>query len=173
MVQFDSLLDEMLEAWEYTRTGFMREAALLSDDEFDGFRPTPDNRTAAELCRHILEAGLMAVGELTDPDGDFTRQGYEEHLEQHAGHLPDDPSRSELMELLRASHADGARRIRDLGEIGMLQAIRRFDGAAGTRFAWFQHHISHEDYHRGQLALYNRLCGRVPALTRMIQGEDG
>ena len=32
------------------------------------------------------------------------------------------------------------------------------------------HGIAHEEYHRGQLALYARLLGRVPALTRLIQG---
>jgi uncharacterized damage-inducible protein DinB len=32
------------------------------------------------------------------------------------------------------------------------------------------HGISHEEYHRGQLALYARLVGQVPALTRRILG---
>jgi uncharacterized damage-inducible protein DinB len=32
------------------------------------------------------------------------------------------------------------------------------------------HGISHEEYHRGQLAVYARLVGRVPALTKRIQG---
>ena len=53
----------------------------------------------------------------------------------------------------------------------MLQSIRRFDGKTGTRFAWLNHGISHEEYHRGQLALYARLLGRVPALTRRIEGK--
>ena len=52
----------------------------------------------------------------------------------------------------------------------MLQLIRRFDGKMGTRLAWMHHGISHEEYHRGQLALYARLLGRVPALTQLIQG---
>jgi len=52
----------------------------------------------------------------------------------------------------------------------MLQWIRRFDGKPGTRLTWMNHGISHEEYHRGQLALYARLLGRVPALTRLIQG---
>src|SRR5665213_2084857 len=30
---------------------------------------------------------------------------------------------------------------------------------------------THEDYHRGQLALYARLVGRVPALTQLIYGK--
>jgi uncharacterized damage-inducible protein DinB len=40
----------------------------------------------------------------------------------------------------------------------------------GTRLAWMQHGIAHEEYHRGQLATYARLTGRVPALTKRIMG---
>jgi uncharacterized damage-inducible protein DinB len=34
------------------------------------------------------------------------------------------------------------------------------------------HGIAHEEYHRGQLAMYARIQGHVPALTRMIHGDD-
>ena len=60
-------------------------------------------------------------------------------------------------------------KIRDVGELFMLQRITRFDGEQGTRIAWMNHGISHEDYHRGQVALYARLVGRVPALTQLIR----
>ncbi|MDZ7363128.1 MAG: hypothetical protein ONB46_20750 [candidate division KSB1 bacterium] len=54
----------------------------------------------------------------------------------------------------------------------MLQYITRFDGLKGTRLAWMNHGISHEEYHRGQLALYARLLGRVPALTQLIMSRE-
>ena len=53
----------------------------------------------------------------------------------------------------------------------MLQFIRRFDGKMGTRLAWMNHGVAHEEYHRGQIALSARLLGRVPALTQQILGE--
>lgn len=53
----------------------------------------------------------------------------------------------------------------------MLQLIERFNGARGTRLAWLHHGIAQEMYHRGQLTLYARLMGLVPALTKRIQGE--
>jgi uncharacterized damage-inducible protein DinB len=31
-----------------------------------------------------------------------------------------------------------------------------------------QHPIAHEEYHRGQIAMYARLVGRIPALTKLI-----
>ncbi len=52
----------------------------------------------------------------------------------------------------------------------LLQAITRFDGKQGTRLAWIYHGIAHEEYHKGQLALYARLRGKTPALTKLIEG---
>jgi uncharacterized damage-inducible protein DinB len=75
-----------------------------------------------------------------------------------------------LIALLRASFDEGVRAFRDAGEIAALQRIRRFDGKYSTRLAWLWHAVDHESYHRGQLALYNRVMGSVPALTRLIQG---
>ncbi|MBI4519359.1 MAG: hypothetical protein HY701_00860, partial [Gemmatimonadetes bacterium] len=56
------------------------------------------------------------------------------------------------------------------GELLLLQYIRQFNGVPATRLTWMHHGIGHEEYHRGQLALYARLMGRVPALTQLIQG---
>lgn len=171
MSDLNTLLDEALEAWEYARDGLLAEAESIPDDQYD-FRPAPESRSVAELLAHVVESGRMMAGELTRPDGDFRRQSFAEHLAEHGGPVPPDRSKEELLELVRRTGEEGRRRIRDFGEVGMLQRIRRFDGREGTRLAWLNHGIDHEMYHRGQLALYVRLTGRVPALTRQIHGED-
>jgi uncharacterized damage-inducible protein DinB len=167
MAAYTSLLEEALEAWQYAREGFIDEVQNLDETEFD-FRPTAETRSVRELVRHVLESGLMMVGELTRPDGDFRRQSFAEHIREHAGHLQNTTDRAGLLELLRSSWQEGDRRFRDAGELFMLQFIHRFDGQPGTRLAWLNHGIDHEMYHRGQLALYARLLGRVPALTQRI-----
>ena len=65
-----SLLDEVLEAWQYTRAGVIDEIENLSDTDLK-FRPHAESRTAAELAIHIVESGLMMAGELTRPDATF------------------------------------------------------------------------------------------------------
>ena len=75
------------------------------------------------------------------------------------------------MRVLRNTHAIGVRQIQGAGELAMLQTIKRFDGQPWTRLAWMQHGIAHEEYHRGQLALYVRLLGRTPALTQLIESS--
>ncbi len=169
MPDFETLFNETLDAWRYTRHGFIEEAENIPASDW-GFRPTPENRDVSELVLHILQATGMAVGELTNPDGDFTRQGFMEHLAEHAGGLPESADREEWLELLRRDLDEGVRRIREAGAGLMGQPITQFNGEPATRLTWFHHHIAHEDYHRGQLTLYARLTGHVPALTKKIRG---
>ena len=169
MTKYTTLLEEALEAWAYTRQGVIDELRNLPEKSM-AFRPSPESRTVAELARHIVESGLLMSGELSRPDGDFRRKSYEALLREHGRGVARLTTRRALLEGLARTHRDGERALRRAGELHMLQLIRRFDGKLGTRLAWMQHGISHEEYHRGQLALYARLLGRVPALTQLIMG---
>ena len=165
-----SFLDEMIQAWEYTRRGVIAEVRNLPDAALD-FRPTTTNRSVRELVQHIVESGLMMAGELSRPDGDFMRQSYPEFLAEYGAGVAKHRTKAALLSALDRTLADGTKRIRGAGEIGMLQTIRQFNGEPATRLSWMHHGISHEEYHRGQLALYARLTGKVPALTKLIQGS--
>lgn len=168
---FTTLLDETLEAWEEARRGTLAEADVIPDERY-GWRPHPEARSVQEILRHILESDLMASGELAREDGDFRRQGFPDFIAEYAGHIPDELTPDELRDHLRMSFAEGAASIRAAGELHMLQRIHRFDGLRGTRLAWLQHHVAHEYYHRGQLALYARQLDITPALTRRIHGSE-
>ena len=164
-----TLLDEALEAWADARSGVRAELANIPGRQ-TGFRPAPGARSVTELVQHIVESGLMWSGELTNPRGDFTRKTYPAFIKEYAGHVRRAQTKARLLRLLDSTHAKGERQIGKSGEVAMLQRIRRFDGAHGTRLAWMYHGIGHEEYHRAQLALYARLLGRTPALTLQIQG---
>jgi uncharacterized damage-inducible protein DinB len=165
-----TLLEEALEAWTLARDGVLDELRNVPEKDLS-FRPAPEARSVLELVQHIIESGLMMAGELARPDGDFRRKSYEGFLHEYGRGVAGWRSKSPLMAALRKTHADGEKRVRQAGELHMLQHIRRFDGEMGTRLAWMHHGISHEEYHRGQLALYARLMGRVPALTKRILGK--
>lgn len=163
-----TLLDEALEAWADARRGVAAELANIPARRA-GFRPAPGARSVAELVRHVIETGLMWSGELSDPRGDFTRMDFPAFIEYYAGDVAGRRTKTGLLELLETTHAQGAAQLRAAGEVGMLQRITRFDGKRGTRLAWMHHGIAHEEYHRAQLALYARLLGLTPALTRLIK----
>jgi uncharacterized damage-inducible protein DinB len=135
-------------------------------------RPHSESRTATELAIHIVESGLMMSGELSRPDGNFQRKTYPQFIKEYGRDIPQVAKKSAIVQLLKRTHADGDKKIRAAGELHMLQVIARFDGERGSRLAWMNHGISHEEYHRGQLALYARLAGRVPALTQLIYGKS-
>jgi uncharacterized damage-inducible protein DinB len=167
-----TVLEEALEAWHYTRVGVVTEIENLSETDLQ-FRPHAESRTAAELAVHIVESGLMMAGELSRPDGNFRRKSFPQFMKEYARGVRPATKKTKkkpLIQILTRTHADGERKIRAAGELHMLQLIMRFDGEHGTRLAWMNHGIAHEEYHRGQLALYARLVGRVPALTQLIYG---
>ena len=164
-----TLLEEALEAWGYTRDGVITEIENLSDADLV-FKPHNESRTAAEIAVHIVESGLMMAGELSRPDGNFQRKSFPQFMKEYARGVEPTSKKKPLVQLLRRSHAEGEKKLRAAGELHLLQLITRFDGERGTRLAWMNHGIAHEEYHRGQLALYARLVGRVPALTQLIYG---
>src|SRR5712672_2541200 len=165
-----SLLDEALEAWQYTRAGVISELRNLPDVSLS-YRPATNSRTAAEIAVHIAESGLMMAGELSRPDGNFRRKSFPLFMKEYAKGVKATSNKKQLIQLLAKTREDGEKKIRAAGDLHFLQVITRFDGEQGTRLAWMNHGIAHEEYHRGQIALYARLAGRVPALTQLIYGK--
>ena len=173
MPQTVTLLEEALEAWHDARRGVIAELRRVPSNRID-FRPEQGARSVAELVQHIADTAAMWAGELASPKGDFTRKNFHAFMRQYGTPVADRPTtRSGLVRLLRTQYAAGVRGIRQTGEIGMLQRIRRFDGEEWTRLTWMHHGVAHEEYHRAQLALYVRLLGRTPALTKLIQDMGG
>ncbi len=169
MRAYSTLLEEALEAWTYVREGVMDELRNIPEKDM-GFRPRPESRNVAELAQHIVQSGLLMSGELSRKEGDFRRKSYEALLREHGPGMARLRTRKALLAALARTRRDGEKALLRSGELHILQTIRRFDGRMGTRLAWMNHGIAHEEYHRGQLALYARLLGRVPALTKLIQG---
>jgi len=168
-MKLQSLLDEALEAWAYARAGVIAEIRNLPPGLIE-VRPAEGARTVAEIARHIAESGMMMAGELTRPGGDFTRKSFGGFMKEYARGTARHRSKASIVALLKRSHAEGERRIRQAGELFMLGGIRRFDGIVGSRLAWMNHGIAHEEYHRGQIAICARMMGKVPALTKLIHG---
>lgn len=170
MPSFTNFLEETLDAWWDVRSGLIDEAKNIPAPRFD-FRPTPEVRTVRELVQHILEVAMMMTGELTRPDTNFHRAPWPRLLRMYAGRAYRAHTKEQLLKLLGSQFEDAQRKFRKAGELSLYQFLKRFDGVPGTKFTWWHHGIAHEEYHRGQLALYARLLGLVPALTQRIQGS--
>lgn len=165
-----SLLEETLEAWRFAREGVSEELRNLPPHRLD-FRPTPETRTVRELVQHILEVAMLMVGELARPDTNLLRAPWPKLLRMYAMPAYRAKTKPQLLRLLESQLREGERRFRAAGEVALLQLIKRFDGKDGSKLEWLHHGIAHEEYHRGQLALYARLMGIEPALTKAIRGQ--
>jgi len=169
MAEFVSLLDETIEGWWDVRNGVIAEVDNIPAGKFD-FRPVPEVRSVREMVQHILEIAMMMTGELTRPDTNLRREPWPKLLRRYAGAAYDASTKAQLLKLLGSQMKDAEKKFRAAGELALLQFHTRFDGKQGTKFAWWHHGIAQEEYHRGQLATYQRLMGLVPALTKAIQG---
>jgi uncharacterized damage-inducible protein DinB len=168
MKQPTTILEEALEAWEDVRYGFIDEVRNIPAKYWD-FRPTPEVRSVRELVVHVLEIAMMMTGELTREDTNFQRAPFPKLLKMHAGAAYRAKSRADLLHLLKSQLQEAEKEFRAAGELHMMQHIQRFDGNKGTRLAWLYHGIDQEMYHRGQITVYARLLGIVPALTQKIR----
>lgn len=169
MAEFKSALEEVLEGWWDVRGGLIDEVRNIPARKFD-FRPTPEVRSVRALVQHILEVAMMMTGELTRPDTNLRRAPWPKLLRMYAASAYRATTKRELVTLLMSQMRDAERKFRAAGELALQQFLTRFDGKQGTKLAWLHHGIEQEMYHRGQLTLYARLMGRVPALTRRIRG---
>lgn len=169
MSEFVSLLDETIEGWWDVRNGVIAEVGNIPAGKFD-FRPVPEVRNVREMVQHILEIAMMMTGELTRPDTNLRRAPWRQLLRRYAGAAYRSKTKPELLKLLKSQMQDAERKFRAAGELALFQFHTRFDGKQGTKYAWWHHGIAQEEYHRGQLATYQRLMGIVPALTKLIQG---
>lgn len=157
-------IDALIETWKDVREGVIAEVAKIPAEKFD-FKATPDTRTVAEIVQHILGTQAILVGELCRPDTNLMRAPFPELAKQYAPEAVSAKDKDSLLRLLASGQEASAEKIRAFGEEGLQEETRRFDGKMVTKLAFLQFSYSHEMYHRGQLAIYERLMNIEPALT--------
>jgi uncharacterized damage-inducible protein DinB len=155
--------------WERLRAGTISEAENIPEPEWD-FRPGEGARSVRELAIHIAQAGVGFATELARADGSLGRLFDESARQEWMANYPRAQSRTEVLALLKATMADGARLLRARGEALVTDTIKMF-GAPASRLTALEFALSHEMYHRGQLASYARALGHVPVLTQQTQAR--
>jgi uncharacterized damage-inducible protein DinB len=171
-------LDEMLDVWKEVRAGLIAELQQIPPDQF-AFQATPQSRSVAGLIRHILETQKFLVTELCRPDTDFTRLPKEkvrESIERQAAQADSGGDKEQLIASLRSQMEWAEVTLRAFGEDALEEkAVPRRDGKTMSKLGYLCFITSHENYHRGQIALYERMMQIEPVLTakfRKIQTAD-
>ncbi len=165
MTTHHTLIEEALEYWYEVRRGFIRELKNIPAGRIT-YRPTLETRNIMELVQHVLGYSIVTVEELVREDSNFHRATYAQLVNIYAPNITRAQTHEELVNLLVEQYKDGNDRLRALGELTMLQLVNTKDGTKGTRLSLFWDSIAHEQYHRAQLTIYERLLGLEPVLTR-------
>ena len=160
-----TLLHETLARWYTVRRGFIREVSQLPPARLT-FRATLEVRSILDLIHHVLEFSIIAVEELVREDTNLHRASMSQLANVYAPNITRAESQEKLVNLLVDQYRDADMRLKEFGELHMLQLVPKIDGTKETRLALLQETIQHEMYHRGQLTVYVRLLGLEPALTR-------
>ena len=163
-----STTSEALAIWETSRNVTISEAENIPEERCD-FRPGEGARTVRDLVRHILESGVGFARELTSDQPTFARVFAPETRAQFTATYPENSSKNEVIEQLRKSFADDMQRLRDQGDLAAQTMTLMKREQTRLTGLWFS--ISHEMYHRGQLATYARAIGLVPAMTQQSQAR--
>jgi uncharacterized damage-inducible protein DinB len=162
-----SLIEEAIRNWEAFRAGVIAEIENTPEEHLD-HRPGEGARTLREVVLHIVALGVGFTDQLLLPDGSFLNLFKPGVMEQVRAGLPKAESKAELVDLLRKTGEESAARLRAAGDALETQTMTgRYGPQSRLSLLWFA--AAHEMYHRGQLAIYERSVGTVPALTKQIE----
>ena len=159
-----SYVEDAIRMWEIYRQGSVGEFENIPEEQWD-HRAGDGARSVRELAAHIAAAGIGFTDELLAPETSFkrVREKQAEAEARYAG-----LSKAELIELLKSSGAENAKRLREAGQ-SLAEQRMPFFGGEQSRLGGLWFAAAHEMYHRGQTATYARQLGIVPAMTQQTQ----
>ncbi len=160
-----TLLDETLLRWYTVRRGLIREVSNIPQTRMT-FRATLETRSIMDIIHHVLELSIITVEELVREDTNPDRASLSQLANVYAPNITRADTQEKLVNLLVEQYRDAETRLRECGDLHMMQLVRRIDGTLETRMTLFADAVQHEMYHRGQLTVYARLIGLEPAFTR-------
>jgi uncharacterized damage-inducible protein DinB len=165
MATSKTLLAETLARWYTIRRGLIREVSNIPQTRLT-FRATLETRSIMDIIHHVLELSIITVEELVREDTNLDRASLSQLANVYAPNITRADSQEKLVNLLVEQYRDAETRLRDLGDLHMMQLVPKMDGTYETRLTLLIDAIEHEMYHRGQLTVYARLIGLEPALTQ-------
>ena len=160
-------VDEICDAWQEVRSGFIREVESIPADQF-GFRPAEGSRSVLEILQHIVETERVLSSEICCDDTNLKRAPLE-LVAQHAGQVKAADTGDAILELLRGSLNESMQRVREFGDEKLEQMMPESNGKQPVKRAMLNLVVGHEMYHRGQVTVYQRLLGIEPALTKTVK----
>ena len=146
----------VLDSWNDIGRKLIAMAEDFPEDKYY-FKPTPAQRSFAEQLLHAAGANYfftnLALGQKPPAEEDPKRDRYK--------------TKSDVVEFVKKSFADGAAAIKTKGDKGMTDLATDPDSNQQVRVSDMAYSfIEHSGEHYGQLAVYYRVAGLVPPESR-------
>jgi len=143
-----------------TQQFFDRSSSGLGEED-SGFAPAEGMFTAAQQVAHVAHTVEWFV------TGVFSPTGMDMDWEEHARQIRAVTSLKAAREWLERAFAAAARKVEETPADQWAEPIRGQILAGAPRDALFGGIAEHTAHHRGALAVYQRLLGKVPAMPYM------
>jgi uncharacterized damage-inducible protein DinB len=146
--------------WDNTRTLLEGIVAQVPEDLYD-FRPTPEVRSFRELFTHLIDENFRFMGQAAGETPPMEKSA----IEQLKG-------RDEILKALKDSYDYGAKVWMGMTEQKAMEMIPGRGGQEQLRWAPILVQIMDNMDHYGNLVVYVRLKGMVPARTAARQQQQ-
>jgi uncharacterized damage-inducible protein DinB len=151
------IADDLLNQWNYTGKQLIDMAADFPENKFN-HKATSAQRTFAEQLLHAAGANYIFMDAALRTKAPRDVENPPAKMYQ---------TRTQLLEFVKKSCADGAAAIKRLGDKGLIEETKApFGNAMETRAALFAEAMEHATNHYGQCVVYYRLNGIVPPESR-------
>jgi uncharacterized damage-inducible protein DinB len=159
-----SNIEEAVRMWELYREGTIAELANIPEEQWD-YRPGEGSRSVRELALHIAASAVGFSNELMSDEPSFMRLRDPETQRAIAASLGDVTTKDKILAMMKERSADTAQKLRENGE-RLAAAKMPSMGGEQSRLSGLWFAAAHEMYHRGQVTVYARSLGLVPAMTQ-------
>ena len=142
---------------EYQKNFFLKTVECL-DEKDSSFQPNEEMYTVAQHIGHSAESIDWFF------DGAFGENGFDMNFENYAEKMKKYKSFDEAIQLLKDATARGIEKIKSLSEAELMSPLTGPVMSGAPKLAIVNGITDHTVHHRGSLAVYARLLGKVPAM---------
>lgn len=152
------MLNEGVAGQLKTQEKFFMNTISCFAEEDSAFKPDEKTYTVAQHVGHAAETVTWFF------DGAFGDKGFDMDFENYAEHMKKYISFNEAVEQLKDAYAKGIKIIEGLSEVALRESITGEVMKGAPKTAIVAAIGDHTAHHRGALAVYARLLGKVPQM---------
>lgn len=142
---------------ESQKNFFLKTVECL-DEKDSLFKPQEEMYSVAQHVGHAAETIDWFF------DGAFGENGFDMNFDNYAEHMKKYKSFNEAIQLLNEATARAIEKIKSLSEVELMEPITGEIMKGAPKLAIIGSITDHTAHHRGALAVYARLLGKVPAM---------